>query len=150
MSRVWVLTARSSAPMPRERVAGSGRPLPSTWTQPAMALSGPRSSWDTVAMNSSLRRLALSAWRAALSSWTRRCSRSSAMRTSSVRSSMASRIRVGAGSPSDSRLALTTIVRRPSPGNSAVNLNCSITSPRGGRLSSRRRRSVTSQGASSS
>ena len=54
MSRSWALTPRPIASSPLANVAGSSSASDRICTQPPMVVSGPRSSWETVATNSSL------------------------------------------------------------------------------------------------
>ena len=117
MSRVCALTLRSMAAIPRSRVASSRPPARRTCTHPTMALSGPRSSCESVAMNSSLMRSACSARCRACCSRPSSASRSLSVFRASVLSSKASRMLSWPLSRC-SRRALTTSVRRPTRGNS--------------------------------
>jgi hypothetical protein len=67
MSWAWALALRSMLAMARSSQARSAAWVRSLEAHPRMAVSGVRSSWDSVWMNSSLVRLARSAsWRARL------------------------------------------------------------------------------------
>jgi len=58
MSWVWTRALRSMVSMARAAVAESSWPDRSMCVQPTIALKGVRSSWESVARNSSLARLA--------------------------------------------------------------------------------------------
>ena len=74
----WACAAalRSMASRPRRAVASSRRPPRSRYVQPTIAVSGVRSSWDSVDRNSSFTRLAVSACVRARSASSSRRSRS--------------------------------------------------------------------------
>ena len=69
MRRVWAWTLRSMTSSPRSRVGSSTFSLRRMRVQPRIAVSGVRSSWDSVARNSSLARFATSASARAPSAW---------------------------------------------------------------------------------
>ena len=82
----WVVALRSMASMARSVAEASSRPVRSSLDQPRTAFSGVRSSWETVAMNSSLARLARSASARASCSRESSAARSASLRRASVRS----------------------------------------------------------------
>ncbi len=81
-----VVALRSMASMARSVACASSRPVRSSLDQPSTAFSGVRSSWDTVAMNSSLERLACSASARASCSRASKAALSASLRRASVRS----------------------------------------------------------------
>ena len=82
----WVVALRSMASMARSVAEASSRPVRSSRDQPSTAFSGVRSSCETVAMNSSLARLARSASARASCSRASSAARSASPRRASVRS----------------------------------------------------------------
>ena len=71
MSRACATALRSITSRPRASASGAAVPLRSMRAQPKTALSGVRSSCDSVARNSSFSRFAASAWARAARSLSR-------------------------------------------------------------------------------